>query len=274
MESLKKTRNLNIAPITISPKKIENPPSSSPHKIPIVLSPDKSTRIPPRIPLQDIEEMAKARVIQSNLVYIINLPVAAADEELLRSQEYFGQYGGIKKCVINKGTAYTNSPNGPSFGVHITYNLDEEAAICIKACNGYELDGKKLSATYGTTKYCTYFLRGRVCSKPDCLYLHKLAPDYDTLARDTMPQNRHIQPKDAKFDSLGVRIFPPDGNYKLPIARVIRERAASESINLTPVKLTRQRIYSRGDVEQEGSRYNFVEENEEDPPVLPDVVNT
>ncbi|CAG9334661.1 unnamed protein product [Blepharisma stoltei] len=272
MEPLKKTRNLNVSPITISTKKGENPSSLSPYKISNTTSPDKPTTNLPKIPLQDIDEMAKARVIQSNLVYIINLPAPTADEELLRSQEYFGQYGRIKKCVINKGTAYTNTPNGPSYGVHVTFSTDEEAAICIKACNGFELDGKKLTATYGTTKYCTYFLRGRACAKPDCLYLHKLAPDYDTLARDTMPQNRHIQPKHAKLDCLGIRILPPDGCYKLPIARVIRERAASESFTLTPVKLARPRIYSR-DVEQDSSRFDFVEESEEDVPIMPDVIN-
>lgn len=195
--------------------------------------------------------MAKARVLQGNLVYVINLPAATADENLLRSNEYFAQYGVIKKCVINKGTAYTNAPNGPSFGVHITYATDEEAAICIKACNGYDLDGKKLSATYGTTKYCTYFLRGRVCAKSDCLYLHKLAPEYDTLPRDNMPQNRHIQPKDSKFDNIGVRIFPPDGISKLPVVRVIRERAQSESMNITPIKHARPRLLSK---DGEGSR--------------------
>jgi len=28
-------------------------------------------------------------------------------------------------------------------------------------------------ASYGTTKYCTFYLRGQTCQNPSCMYLHE-----------------------------------------------------------------------------------------------------
>lgn len=43
-----------------------------------------------------------------------------------------------------------------------------------------------LRASFGTTKYCNSFIRGVECANPDCLYLHKEAPDRDCFLRDEM----------------------------------------------------------------------------------------
>lgn len=52
-------------------------------------------------------------------------------------------------------------------------------------------------ASFGTTKYCTYFLKHIPCTNPDCMYLHELGDEavsftkeemavgYDTRARHT-----------------------------------------------------------------------------------------
>lgn len=195
----------------LSPKKIIDSPQKRLGSIPII-------------------ELSNARIIQSKLVYIINLPEYMANEETLKSKEYFGQYGLITKCVVNKNTQHT------AYQAYITYNSDEEAALCIKACNKFTLDGNELTLTFGTTKYCNYFLRGNLCPKNDCLYLHEFAIEKNVVLRETMPHTKHIQPCNSIFDGIKAIISPPVGNVKLPLARIIRDRTCSEQIFGSPFK--------------------------------------
>ena len=76
--------------------------------------------------------------------------------------------------------------------------------MCIKACNNFELEGHQLTATYGTTKYCSFFLNGRECPKPNCLFLHKLAPQGNTWDRNGIPINKHIEPSNSILDKLSI----------------------------------------------------------------------
>ena len=36
-----------------------------------------------------------------------------------------------------------------------------------------------MKVSFGTTKYCTYFLNDKICTNNDCLYLHESAPPED-----------------------------------------------------------------------------------------------
>jgi CCR4-NOT transcription complex subunit 4 len=64
----------------------------------------------------DYYELAEARIITKNLVYVIWLSSKIANKDILLSNEYFGQYGTIIKTVVNKNKAYnTKSLNGPSY---------------------------------------------------------------------------------------------------------------------------------------------------------------
>jgi RING/Ubox like zinc-binding domain len=59
------------------------------------------------------KHLTNVRVIQRNLVYMTNLPMSIAKEEMLRKKEYFGQYGKIIKIVVNKNNLYNvNHPQG------------------------------------------------------------------------------------------------------------------------------------------------------------------
>ncbi|OAD01546.1 hypothetical protein MUCCIDRAFT_156820, partial [Mucor lusitanicus CBS 277.49] len=49
--------------------------------------------------------LSSMRVVQKNLVYIIGLHPRLATEEIVRSNDYFGQFGKISKIVINKKPA-------------------------------------------------------------------------------------------------------------------------------------------------------------------------
>jgi hypothetical protein len=72
------------------------------------------------------------------------------------------------------------------------------------------------SASFGTTKYCNFFLRNMSCNNPDCLYLHELGEQDDSFTKDEMQSALHSGK--AAFRDLsttdirsGTR-FPPPPN--------------------------------------------------------------
>ncbi|KAF9951407.1 transcriptional repressor general negative regulator of transcription subunit 4 [Mortierella alpina] len=137
------------------------------------------------------KHLSNMRVVQKSLVYVIGLPSKLAnDEHTLRQNEYFGQYGKIAKVVINRRNAPVpsggSSPGPASVGVYITYVRKEDAAKAIAAIDGSVWDGKILRASYGTTKYCTYYLRGMSCQNPGCMYLHEPGEDADSYSKEDL----------------------------------------------------------------------------------------
>jgi RNA recognition motif len=137
------------------------------------------------------KHLANVRVIQRNLVYITNLAVSLAKEEILRQSEYFGQYGKIIKVVINKNNLYnTNHPQGPSVSAYLTFSRGDDARRAIETVDGYWVEGRALRASFGTTKYCSYFLRNVSCTNPDCMYLHALGGTDDSFTKEDMASNR------------------------------------------------------------------------------------
>ncbi|XP_049850725.1 uncharacterized protein LOC126323770 [Schistocerca gregaria] len=128
------------------------------------------------------------RVIQRNLVYVKNLALEIAKEEILKQQEYFGQYGKIIKMVINRSHVY----QGASVSCYVTYSTPEEACLCIRSIDGFELRQRKLRASFGTTKYCSYFLRNKTCTNSDCMYLHSMSEKEDNFTKEDMQVGKHL----------------------------------------------------------------------------------
>lgn len=79
----------------------------------------------------DLADLENIRVLQRKLVYIVGLSPAISTEEILSGTAYFGQYGKIKKCVVNKSNAYKHGVSGYSYGVYVTFETEEEAMRCI-----------------------------------------------------------------------------------------------------------------------------------------------
>ncbi|KAI8881124.1 hypothetical protein K501DRAFT_189620 [Backusella circina FSU 941] len=137
--------------------------------------------------------LASMRVVQKNLVYIIGLHPKLATEEA----NYFGQFGKIAKIVINKRQiAPTSHANGtttmqPSAAVYVTYVKKDDATKAIHAVDGSVMVGRILRASYGTTKYCTYYLRNMACPNPNCLYLHEPGEDADTISKEELATGTH-----------------------------------------------------------------------------------
>ena len=226
-----------------------------------------ANKTPPPLTLSNVpRNLENARVVQRNLVYIINLPLAVSDEATLSSPFYFGKYGKILKTHVNRGL---HNSADPTSGAYLTYSTEEEAALCIRACHDFVLDGKKLSVTFGTTKYCSYFLKNSRCQKAECVFLHSMGESADIVYREEMLSTKHIQPQDSMFDKIKVTIYPPLPPSRLPEARLVRDRTASEQVELK-FSPPRHRVYSKDGGEM--SKYTFTLDNSEGPVQVPRLI--
>ena len=143
------------------------------------------------------KHLSNMRVVQKNLVYVVGLSPKFAREEFiptLKSADYFGQYGRVAKILISKRTSSHKFGNGhePSIGVYVTYQNKEDAARAIVAIDGSkEPGGRIIRASYGTTKYCTAYLRNLPCSNPGCTYLHEPGEEADSFTKEDLATLRH-----------------------------------------------------------------------------------
>ncbi|KAF2766622.1 hypothetical protein EJ03DRAFT_329882 [Teratosphaeria nubilosa] len=129
------------------------------------------------------KHLAGLRVVQKNLVYVTGLSPSSQEDQLLqtlRGDQYFGQYGKIIKIVVSKA----KDPSNPqSVGVYVTYERKEDAASCIAAVNGSKNGDRVLRAQFGTTKYCSAYLRGEQCQNRQCMFLHEAGEASESYSR-------------------------------------------------------------------------------------------
>lgn len=135
------------------------------------------------------KHLSELRVIQKNLMYVIGISMKIAEENILMEPQYFGQYGKITKIVVNK-KAYGSGPNA-SASAYITFTKNGDALRAIEDIDGSIFDGRVLRATYGTTKYCSFFLRGLGCTNPECLYLHEMGEEVSSYTKDQLNAGKH-----------------------------------------------------------------------------------
>ncbi|KAJ5090086.1 hypothetical protein N7532_008770 [Penicillium argentinense] len=134
------------------------------------------------------KNLAGVRVVQKNLVYVIGLNPTIRDEnqllQTLRGREYFGQYGDIEKIVVSKAKPGGNPHQG--IGVYVTFSRKGDAATCINAVDGSANGDRVLRAQYGTTKYCSSFLRNEQCNNRNCTFLHETGEDSESYTRSDL----------------------------------------------------------------------------------------
>ncbi|KAI5814518.1 hypothetical protein BZA77DRAFT_97697 [Pyronema omphalodes] len=145
------------------------------------------------IELLNRKHLSGLRVIQRNLVYVTGLNPTVKEDELLqtlRGHSYFGQYGKILKIVVNKRTAQERHGQMQSYqhdsqglGVYVTFSSKEEAERCIKSVDNTDNGGRTLRATYGTTKYCSAYLRNEACPNKSCMFLHEPGEEAESFSR-------------------------------------------------------------------------------------------
>ncbi|KAL8810057.1 MAG: hypothetical protein Q9200_002890 [Gallowayella weberi] len=133
------------------------------------------------------KHLSGIRVVQKNLVYVVGLNPKSREEDLLqtlRGDQYFGQYGKINKIVVSKAKA--NAGGNSSIGVYVTFARKQDAASCIAAVDGSQNGDRTLRAQYGTTKYCSAYLRNEVCNNRECMFLHEQGEDHDSFSRQDL----------------------------------------------------------------------------------------
>nr|XP_019002085.1 CCR4-NOT transcription complex subunit 4 [Kwoniella mangroviensis CBS 8507]OCF65546.1 CCR4-NOT transcription complex subunit 4 [Kwoniella mangroviensis CBS 8507] len=153
------------------------------------------------------------RIVMKNMVYVIGMKLPAPGDEaipILRSNDYFGQYGKISKIYLGDRTKLSSSAvptlteddPSTSTGIYIVYVRREDAARAIASLDGIPAPqgppGSVLKATYGTTRYCESFLKSQKCDTPNCHCLHEWGGDSDCFTKEDM-ETALIRP--AEYDA-------------------------------------------------------------------------
>ena len=163
---------------------------------------------------KDRTQLANMRVIRRNLVYAVGLPPHIATEEILRKPEYFGQYGKIAKIVLNR-TQAVGDPRRASASAYVTFVHKEDTLACILALDGFYLENRNIRASYGTSKYCSAFIKNVRCNNPECTYLHEMGAAEDTFTkqeiqagyvtsgRDVLARQQQILSEQLRLGNMG-----------------------------------------------------------------------
>ena len=70
-----------------------------------------------------------------------------------------------------------------SLAYTFSYYGQEDTLACILALDGFFMDGRNIRASYGTSKYCSAFIKNVRCNNPDCTYLHCMGDAEDTFTK-------------------------------------------------------------------------------------------
>ncbi|KAJ6188568.1 hypothetical protein N7519_003476 [Penicillium mononematosum] len=171
------------------------------------------------------KNLAGVRVVQKNLVYVIGLNPTIRDEnqllQTLRGREYFGQYGEIEKIVVSKAKPGGNPNQG--IGVYVTFSRKADAAMCINAVDGSGNGDRVLRAQYGTTKYCSSFLRNEQCNNRNCTFLHETGEDSDSYSRQDLSSMNTISTQRPNFPPT-----PSHVRSAQPIAHPMRRQPSKD----------------------------------------------
>ncbi|WRT67246.1 uncharacterized protein IL334_004213 [Kwoniella shivajii] len=173
----------------------------------------KRTRTIKQLTTMGRRHLLGVRVVMKNMVYVIGMKLPAPGDDaipILRSNDYFGQYGKISKIYLSDRTKLSSSavstltPDDPSTatGIYIVYIRREDAARAIASLDGIPAPqgppGATLKATYGTTRYCEAFLRSQKCDTVNCHNLHEWGGDSDCFTKEDM-ETALIRP--AEYDA-------------------------------------------------------------------------
>ena len=144
---------------------------------------------------------------------------------MLRGNEYLGQYGKITKILIPSHTYHSHSTS-PQYSAYVTFESELEAAFVIIGLFEFSLGENVIRSSYGSTKYCLFYLRNKSCLNKDCLYQHlQASPHFQQkrLQQPTLPNTpkngqAHNHPESPKLPRLTLSLPKPTIN--LPITLV------------------------------------------------------
>lgn len=108
-----------------------------------------------------------------------------ANEETLKSKDYMGQYGVVKKIIVNKDKPFNKHiRDALSYSAYVTFASEIDAAAAIVAIDGADFDSRTMKASFGLSKYCMSYIKNAQCGVKGCPYVHKTAKDSDTFTKE------------------------------------------------------------------------------------------
>jgi len=152
----------------------------------------------------EMNKLSSIRILQKNILYLIGLPKTLALPEILEKKEFLGQYGKIKKIIVNKN-GYKKKLD-KTYSAYITFSSFEETAFALLSIDNFYYEKNLLKTSFGTTKYCNFFLNGIQCINKDCLYLHNFSNENDMILKDDI-NNKKIFYYQQKIAVLILNIF-------------------------------------------------------------------
>lgn len=105
-----------------------------------------------KLPKVSAENAKYIRVVKRNLIYIYGLPKALLKVEILKREEFFGQYGAIKSIDICPGQKSVKKQS--SDVVYITFATSLEASLAILSSNNFQVNNKQIKVCFGMTNLC------------------------------------------------------------------------------------------------------------------------
>ena len=81
------------------------------------------------------------------------------------------------------------------------------------------IDNHIIRASFETTKYCSYFVKGIECTNKECLFLHKLAGENDIIKRGELTLNKNIFNEQHKYANKIADIYNPEVKKKILSAK-------------------------------------------------------
>jgi hypothetical protein len=111
----------------------------------------------------------------------------------LKDPNHFGQFGTVLKLFMSKRTPLAPQQGVASshyqpVNVYVNYRTASEASHCIAATDGTVTpEGHRLKAVWGTTKYCSNYLKGIRCHLANCNDAHEQGEEIEgggSLTRD------------------------------------------------------------------------------------------
>ncbi|CAD8191231.1 unnamed protein product [Paramecium octaurelia] len=167
------------------------------------------------ISLQNKTQLAEIRIICKNLIYVIGLAPSIAKEESI--------LGSMAKSKNQQQFRAT-----PLIPLHMLPILHTEMSkkhqwlfqytlyLKFMACERFPLHDRYVKASFGTTKYCTNFLKGQQCKIKDCVYLHQHPKDKETqvIKKEEMNNSKWLFSYSQKIAQENFKKFYTKINYK------------------------------------------------------------
>jgi len=164
---------------------------------------------------QKVLKLKNARIILSNLIYISGIPESIASVDILENDDFLGQYGKIQKASICKAKVFKSGQiNDGTYSAYITYYNVYDASLALMCIDEFCFEGSILKASYGTTKFCTFYLKELECPNSNCLFFHQEPDPANIMFRKEMSSRNSVFHDQLLFALKVLKILSPETKSK------------------------------------------------------------